>query len=729
MKKIILFISLVVVFLSTASAQLFNDHKIPSNELVLGTDEVSVKKIWALGKTLGLGFNETDGKIEKTIDGGSNWTELGEGGGGQGGINYLLKDDTNFEDGVGNWERDTNLGVYEEVVNPIRGLKSLKIVKDSNVSGQSVKVPFTIEKADLNKDILITFDQDFSDADYSDGHAEIRVVKDPEGTPVVLSITNGKDILNGKKPHVAEFKTDSTELDYELQIYWVDNTAADIVVSIDNVIIGPERIDPKAYLVELSNTTNWQSFPSVEAGVLLTGATTNPTFGSTSNNQARWRQVGENMEIEWDFTQTSAGTNGSGLYLFNLPEGYKIDTSKKPVNTSDDFKSSLMTSVVGAIDLHYADSTAPSTARGFATPYSDSQIKFSSPFINISGSSDLRIWAGDGTYSGYPLSLFPMSASVRISVPIVGWTATTDAVVKKPIITPDRAGFIALSAGDFAETNDLLKADGRCVLKSDYPDYLANVGTTHGECTITASNDGMNLPDLITDNRFIRTAGGGLAVGTVQSDATAKNGLTATQAAHSHRPTSEPNNQGFALATGGPIVGVAYSGTSVDNAPNTGSATPAITIGAGDSETRPHSIAFVAYVRMKNLSTVIVATLDSTKVECQTKYVPSSVSSNGTIASLSSTLEIGKKYSSYIQGRVATGGDSFDLYANQGTSFINFPSSDNGGTRNSSSCFEASSTTFTVSTSGMTTAVLLGDGFGSSSYVTLCQLPDNYICN
>lgn len=75
-------------------------------------------------------------------------------------------------------------------------------------------------------------------------------------------------------------------------------------------------------LVE-DNLTNWRTY-----SLTIGGSTTAPTQGSGASNVARWRRVGDTMEIRFDYTQSNAGSNGSGTYLFPLPAGYTIDTTK-----------------------------------------------------------------------------------------------------------------------------------------------------------------------------------------------------------------------------------------------------------------------------------------------------------------------------------------------------------------------------------------------------------------
>jgi hypothetical protein len=56
-------------------------------------------------------------------------------------------------------------------------------------------------------------------------------------------------------------------------------------------------------------------------------ATANPTTGTVTFNVARWRRVGGTMELEWDYAQSAAGTDGTGTYQFLIPAGQSIDTT------------------------------------------------------------------------------------------------------------------------------------------------------------------------------------------------------------------------------------------------------------------------------------------------------------------------------------------------------------------------------------------------------------------
>lgn len=205
----------------------------------------------------------------------------------------------------------------------------------------------------------------------------------------------------------------------------------------------------------------------------------------------------------------------------------------------------------------------------------------------------------------------PANIAVVYMIKAVGRSPLNN--VAQPDIAPNKAGFITWAAFD-SIIEGHLKADGSCVLKTDYPDYFNNVGTTFGECTITTTNDGVNLPDLITDNRFIRSAGGGLALGTTQTDTTAVNGLSADQPGHRHRLSYGENSvQGNSFYGVSGTVGLRrYLGdtSAIGNLPYSETVDPAITISSSQSETRPNNMALIPYVRMVD-NDVITGTFEN----------------------------------------------------------------------------------------------------------------------
>lgn len=61
---------------------------------------------------------------------------------------------------------------------------------------------------------------------------------------------------------------------------------------------------------------------------LVIGATTTPpTQGSGATSVAKWRRDVSSMEVHFEYTQSNAGTNGTGTYLYPLPAGYNADAN------------------------------------------------------------------------------------------------------------------------------------------------------------------------------------------------------------------------------------------------------------------------------------------------------------------------------------------------------------------------------------------------------------------
>jgi hypothetical protein len=239
-------------------------------------------------------------KMYQVID--SALTEVGSG---SGGINYITNPD--MEVNVADWTGDTNLAVSQETVSPLRGSGSLKIAKTLTADTQSVTIPFTIDSADLAKKLTISFDKDFSHPAYADGDAQVRIIKDPAVSPVTIRV-NGEDIKAGKASHIAQFQTDATELDYALEIYWVDTASSSVDVYMDNVQVGPREVAKGAAMTDAKSYT-----PSLN-GLSFSGLSTN------------YYRIGEYLHVEG--TAYTGGSITANTANIELPAGLIIDSNQ-----------------------------------------------------------------------------------------------------------------------------------------------------------------------------------------------------------------------------------------------------------------------------------------------------------------------------------------------------------------------------------------------------------------
>jgi len=120
-----------------------------------------------------------------------------------------------------------------------------------------------------------------------------------------------------------------------------------------------------------------------------------------------------------------------------------------------------------------------------------------------------------------------------------------------------------------------LQCNGASLLRAAYPDLFLKIGTTWGSVDGTH----FNLPNFVTSNRFLRAAGGSLAVAATQSNQNAAHTHTITgtpavnslttdsQGAHTHtiNDPGHTHTLSFAAARGdlgAPITGSAFAGSN-----------------------------------------------------------------------------------------------------------------------------------------------------------------------
>lgn len=155
-----------------------------------------------------------------------------------------------------------------------------------------------------------------------------------------------------------------------------------------------------------SDGTNWQIISHyaktapVTYTLNVTATTTAPTFGTVVYNNARWWRDGEIMFIEYDWSQSSAGTSGTGIYLYSLPSGYSIDSAKQPMSTT------TAAYMVGSMNLAFPSWT---NANGGTFAYSATELAI--------GNQGALYTNGYNNYAATGTSTLNFNAHV----PIVDW--------------------------------------------------------------------------------------------------------------------------------------------------------------------------------------------------------------------------------------------------------------------------------------------------------------------
>lgn len=349
------------------------------------------------------------------------------GGSGQGGINYITN--YNLEDDALGWNAYADAAGVEPVdgtggsptvtvtrslVTPLRGLASLLYTKPaSNVQGQGFSYDFTIDPSDAGKVLQGSFDYLINSGTFVDGDLTVWLYHINGGSSVQIQpapyIIRNSTII---EKMFFEFQTNgdpSATLTYRLEVHNSTTSASAFTILADNFQIGPTA---KLYG---SASTDF-----VNRGPISIGAvTTAPTKGTTVLDQVWVAKAGGNRAALWfKYRQTTAGSAGSGDYLFQLPTGMKFDTNViKPFTGSPwSAGSALANSFVGM----GSDVNAAGSGPLMAYAYSDNQFRLIAQYGGT-GAATLHYMVGSTDFS---LAIANLSFEVRIDAPMLGWEST-----------------------------------------------------------------------------------------------------------------------------------------------------------------------------------------------------------------------------------------------------------------------------------------------------------------
>ncbi len=157
----------------------------------------------------------------------------------------------------------------------------------------------------------------------------------------------------------------------------------------------------------VSLTTDWLDGGAVP----ITATAGNPTKGPVSSDRFRWRRINNELQAEYRFYQTSAGTNVSGTYLIGLPVG-TIDTSLTGTAAdTDGWDVRIAEAGVGSCWLSNVVSVA---GNGNLFVRTGGTIGVS--IVNIQGTSGY-LWSSGALQIGGSGIAFRGS----LQVPIIGW--------------------------------------------------------------------------------------------------------------------------------------------------------------------------------------------------------------------------------------------------------------------------------------------------------------------
>jgi len=328
--------------------------------------------------------------------------EVGSGGSGSGGINYIDNPDaeTNTDgwatyadaaqatpvDGTGG---SPNVTFTRNTTTPLRGAADFLFTKDAaNRQGQGVSYDFVIDNADKSRMLAISFDFSGS-ANYVASDMGVYIYDKDNATLITPSIVN---LPQSSGKFQALFSATSAD-DYRLILHVQSTSALAYTVNLDNFQVGPQQLSATLPMQD------WQSFTP-------TGSfTTNTTY------TGKYRRIGSDAEFE--VRMAFGGVPNTVSSTINMPTAMTIDTSKLTTavlnrnvlgrfTTNDN--SALQNSTIGvvmynsttAVSLYYLDDSngiiraVQSESAPFAIAASDDIVAtFRVPIAEWAGSQAL----------------------------------------------------------------------------------------------------------------------------------------------------------------------------------------------------------------------------------------------------------------------------------------------------------------------------------------------------
>lgn len=406
-------------------------------------------------------------------------TEIGAGGGGSGtgSINYFqdyqaddqgtyvaeFDDSSAIVDGTGGTA--SNLSQSSETTNPLSGSTSYKLTKaaaNASFEGWSMDTDTPDRTSTVGGEtVYITFNYETSANYNNSGSGEqvsIYVYRVGSNT---LEACNTRDVLSGTFTNALPVAPDGGQYQCVTTLESTD-TAVRVIFGITgtgtstwDLVVDKIKVGPDA-VVTAPIVTEWQEFDMV-----ITGSVSNPTKAtSPTADSAYWRRVGDSMEIQYLYRNPDPATGsaaGSGVYRFNLPSGYTIDTDKLDVANSGGLNT------VGSASAYIGSGGI--NAAGTAV---------------VAGAGSLQLNIGDNTQgmsvvssTYFPLTNATLYLTFRATVPIVEF-ANSNAILSTT--QADHQTVTAKYKGDPASTTANNPIIAPTLVEDDFSAYSTSTG-------------------------------------------------------------------------------------------------------------------------------------------------------------------------------------------------------------------------------------------------------------
>lgn len=356
---------------------------------------------------------------------------------------------------------------------PLDGTQSFIISKPaSNVQGNGWSVPFTVDTAYKAKSLKISFDYIVSSGTFIAGNNTsspalgdcVVYIYDITNSTLIqpsnIKLFSQSSTLSDK--FEATFQSSSTGSSYRLIIHVATTGTSAFDLKLDNVAVSPQN--------NIYGTPNFD-FRAYPGTPVIKAVSSDPGYVAGTVNW-RYARNGDGIDLSIFVNMSSTLSVGAGIYLFPMPDGISVDSTKVNINTDPNLATHF-----GSV-FHYTGSVK---LEGTAWAYNSTNLAIqlgndtnafqtvSSTFCAVGGNATYSIevrrlaavgWSSsarisDG-YDGREISLIATKTTVQsipnnTSTTITGWaTVTTDSVAGFNVTTGEytvqRAGRYFINA-------------------------------------------------------------------------------------------------------------------------------------------------------------------------------------------------------------------------------------------------------------------------------------------
>lgn len=352
-------------------------------------------------------------------------------------------------------------------VNPLYGAFDADITKPAgSFLGQGYSIPFSIDRGATGQPFQLSFYYNTSGG-YLSGDLAAFVYDVTNASLIPLSVSSVPT-----SPAASLFTATfvpSTSLNYRFIFHIASANVSAWVFEFDMLAVVPQS----PLLTIAPSSSGMTTFP-----MILSSSGTAPTRGTGVTEYAGWRRSIDQMELLWTYSQTGAGSAGTGTYFWTLPVGYSIDLTKYPVGT-----------VVGTAGL--TNTTSSLYAIGA---------------VQVASGTTLQITQITTTTNSF-LSQTPFTQTLLDGPNAISQSAQTPQSLATLTGVNNLINFgVASISISFQVKFSIAQWSSQINLATDFTEFASNTSTTDAADTVSFYNgkDGAQFPAALTATRLKR---------------------------------------------------------------------------------------------------------------------------------------------------------------------------------------------------------------------------------